>query len=92
MTWQLVYTKQDQKDAWKLAAAVCPATPSKKPPPHEKPMDDLTRAYSRRINIRHRLAYQFEGAQAPVPLRVIDFRNLQAQKAKAPRTCWFSGL
>lgn len=69
MTWQLVYTKQAQKDAKKLAAAglkqkaqellaVLVANPYQNPPPYEKLVGDLNGAYSRRINIQHRLIYQ----------------------------------
>ncbi|OOE73176.1 toxin of toxin-antitoxin system [Salinivibrio sp. ML198] len=69
MTWKLVYTKQAQKDAKKLAAsglkpkaqellALIEDDPYRKPPPFEKLVGDLTGAYSRRINIQHRLVYQ----------------------------------
>lgn len=69
MTWQLVYTKQAQKDAQKLAAAglkekakalleVVRGNPFQNPPPYEKLVGDLFGAYSRRINIQHRLVYQ----------------------------------
>ena len=69
MTWQLVYTKQAQKDAHKLAAAglkdkakalleVVRENPFQNPPPYEKLVGDLAGAYSRRINIQHRLVYQ----------------------------------
>lgn len=69
MTWQLVYTKQAQKDAQKLAAAglkdkakgllaVLQGNPLQNPPPYEKLVGDLAGAYSRRINIQHRLVYQ----------------------------------
>ena len=69
MNWQLVYTKQAQKDAQKLAAAglkdkakallaVIQENPYQTPPPYEKLVVDLAGAYSRRINIQHRLVYQ----------------------------------
>ena len=69
MTWKLVYTRQAQKDAKKLAAsrlkpkAQKPLTliaedPYRRPPPFEKLIGDLAGAYSRRINIQHRLVYQ----------------------------------
>lgn len=69
MIWQLVYTKQAQKDAKKLAAAglklkaqellaVLTSNPYQNPPPFEKLVGDLNGAYSRRINIQHRLVYQ----------------------------------
>ncbi len=69
MTWQLVYSKHAQKDAKKLAAAglkaravqllaVLTADPFQNPPPYEKLIGDLAGAYSRRINIQHRLVYE----------------------------------
>lgn len=69
MTWQLVYTTRAQKDAKKLAAAglkrkaqellaVLISNPYQNPPPYEKLVGDLNGAYSRRINIQHRLIYQ----------------------------------
>jgi Txe/YoeB family toxin of toxin-antitoxin system len=69
VSWQLVYTKQAQKDAKKLAAAglkekaqellaILAANPLQNPPPYEKLIGDLSGAYSRRINIQHRLVYQ----------------------------------
>lgn len=67
--WQLVFTKQAQKDAKKLSAAglrpkaealleVLRKNPFQNPPPYEKLVGDLAGAYSRRINIQHRLVYQ----------------------------------
>ncbi len=67
--WQLVFTKQAQKDALKLAAAglrskaeklldILRNNPFQNPPPYEKLVGDLAGAYSRRINIQHRLVYQ----------------------------------
>jgi toxin YoeB len=67
--WKLVYTKQAQKDAKKISAAnlkdktievlnVLEENPFKSPPPYEKLVGDLTGAYSRRINIQHRVVYQ----------------------------------
>ena len=69
MSWQLIFTKQAQKDAKKLSAsglkpktqellAVLAANPYQNPPPYEKLVGDLSGAYSRRINIQHRLVYQ----------------------------------
>ncbi|WP_417547569.1 Txe/YoeB family addiction module toxin [Marinobacter segnicrescens] len=69
MTWKLVYTKQAQKDAKKLASsglkpkaqellALIAEDPYRKPPPFEKLIGDLSGAYSRRVNIQHRLVYQ----------------------------------
>ena len=67
--WTLVYTSQAQKDAKKLASAglrnkaeklleILSQNPFQKPPPYEKLRGDLEGAYSRRINIQHRLVYQ----------------------------------
>ena len=69
MTWSLVYTKAAQKDAKHLAAAglkpkaqallgILEQNPYQTPPPFEKLVGDLSGAYSRRINIQHRLVYQ----------------------------------
>lgn len=69
MTWRVVFTKQAQKDAKKLAAAglrskaetllsILAENPYQTPPPYEKLVGDLAGAYSRRINIQHRLVYQ----------------------------------
>ena len=69
VNWTLVYTKQAQKDAKKISAAgLCPKAqsileilkknPFQTPPPFEKLVGDLSDAYSRRINIQHRLVYQ----------------------------------
>lgn len=69
MSWNLAYTKQAQKDAQKLAAAglkpkakllldILAENPFQNPPPYEKLVGDLAGAYSRRINIKHRLVYQ----------------------------------
>ncbi len=67
--WQLVFTKQAQKDAKKIAHSglkpqaerpleIIKENPFKNPPPYEKLVGDLLGAYSRRINIQHRLIYQ----------------------------------
>lgn len=69
MSWTLVYSKQAQKDAKKLSAsplkkkaqkllALMKQNPYQKPPPYESLVGDLTGAYSRRINIQHRIVYQ----------------------------------
>ncbi|GAO36652.1 toxin of toxin-antitoxin (TA) system [Sulfuricella sp. T08] len=69
MSWQVVYSKHAEKDAKKLAAAglktkaqellaVLAADPFQNPPPYEKLVGDLAGAYSRRINIQHRLVYE----------------------------------
>ena len=67
--WQLVFTKQAQKDAKKIAHSglkpqaerlleIIKENPFKNPPPYEKLVGDLSGAYSRRINIQHRLVYE----------------------------------
>ena len=69
MSWQLIYTKQANKDARKLAASglkakavellrIIEKDPFQNPPPYEKLVGDLMGAYSRRITIQHRLVYQ----------------------------------
>jgi len=69
VSWKLVYTRQAQRDAKKLTASglrpkaqilldVLAIDPFRDPPPFEKLMGDLAGAYSRRINIQHRLVYQ----------------------------------
>ena len=69
MTWRLVYTRQAQKDARRLAEAglkdkavalleILEANPFQSPPPFEKLVGDLAGATSRRINIQHRLVVQ----------------------------------
>ncbi len=69
MSWQIVFTKQAQKDAQKIARSglkpqaerlleILTEDPFRNPPPYEKLVGDLSGAYSRRINIQHRLVYQ----------------------------------
>ena len=69
MKWKVVYAKQAQKDAKKLSLAglenkaiqlfnLLKIDPSQHPPQFEKLIGDLAGAYSRRINIQHRLVYQ----------------------------------
>jgi len=69
VTWRIVYTKQAQKDAKKIATAglkpkaekllqILSKNPFQTPPPFEKLIGDLSGASSRRINIQHRLVYQ----------------------------------
>lgn len=69
MNWKLVYTKDAQKDAKKISRSglrekteqvlrVLAKNPFQNPPPFEKLVGDLTGAYSRRINIQHRIVYQ----------------------------------
>jgi toxin YoeB len=67
--WKLYYTKQTKEDARKLASAGLKTKAQsllntleinhfQNPPPYEKLVGDLSGAYSRRINIQHRLVYQ----------------------------------
>jgi toxin YoeB len=69
VTCEIVFTKQAQKDAKKLASAglkpkaqnlleIIRENPFQKPPPYEKLIGDLAGAYARRINVQHRLVYQ----------------------------------
>ena len=67
--WQVVFTKQAQKDAKKLSSSglrqkaeqlieILRENPYQTPPPFEKLLGDLSGAFSRRINIQHRMVYQ----------------------------------
>jgi len=69
VSWRLVFTKQAQKDAKKIAQTglkpqaarlldILRNDPYQSPPPYEKLVGDLSGAFSRRINIQHRLVYQ----------------------------------
>lgn len=69
VNWQVVFTRQAQKDAKKISAAglrakaedlleILAKDPYRTPPPFEKLLGDLAGAHSRRINIQHRLVYQ----------------------------------
>lgn len=69
VSWNLVYSKYAIKDAKKISAAglkekaqglleILEVNPSQNPPPYEKLIGDLKDAYSRRINVQHRLVYE----------------------------------
>lgn len=69
VSWEVVYAKQAMKDAKKLAASgfkpkaqellvILANDPFQNPPPFEKLVGDLAGAYSRRINIQHRMVYE----------------------------------
>jgi len=69
VTWELAYSKYALKDAKKITAAglkekaqallnILEINPFQNPPPYEKLVGDLKNAYSRRINIQHRLVYE----------------------------------
>ena len=69
MAWEILFTKQAQKDAKKIASVglrpkvealleVLAKNPLQSPPPYEKLVGDLDGARSRRINIQHRIVYQ----------------------------------
>jgi Txe/YoeB family toxin of toxin-antitoxin system len=77
--WELVYTKQAQKDAKKLASSnlkdkaqallsILQFDPFQNPPPYEKLVGDLEGAYSRRINMQHRLVYEVIEAENTVKI------------------------
>lgn len=77
MSWRLLYTKQAQKDAKRLAASglrpkaqelldLLADDPFRSPPPFEKLVGDLRGACSRRTNIQHRLVYQALEAERTV--------------------------
>ncbi|MBA3485799.1 MAG: Txe/YoeB family addiction module toxin [Lysobacter sp.] len=77
MSWRVIFTKQAQKDARKLASAglkekaqallaVIAENPFQTPPAYEKLVGDLAGACSRRINIQHRLVYQVLQAEHTV--------------------------
>lgn len=69
MSWEIFFTRQAQKDAKKINQSglktktielldILAVNPFQNPPPYEKLVGDLSGAYSRRINIQHRLVYQ----------------------------------
>jgi Txe/YoeB family toxin of toxin-antitoxin system len=77
VSWSVVYTRQAQKDAKKIASSNLKPQAQRlldliarnlfqNPPPYEKLMGDLDGAYSRRINIQHRLVYQVYAAEHTV--------------------------
>jgi Txe/YoeB family toxin of toxin-antitoxin system len=77
VNWSVVYAKQALKDAKKVKAAglkekaqallaVLEGDPFQNPPPFEKLVGDLSGAYSRRINIQHRLVYEVFAEQRTV--------------------------
>lgn len=82
MNWTIVYTRQAQKDARKIASSnlksqaqrlldIITGNPFQNPPPYEKLVGDLSGAYSRRINIQHRLVYQvYEGEHTVKVIRM----------------------
>ena len=79
MSWKVIFTKQAQKDARKIADSglklkaeklieILHSNPFQKPPPYEKLVGDLSGAYSRRINIQHRLIYQILAKEKTVKI------------------------
>ena len=79
MKWNIVYTKQAQREAKKLSKAglkekaisildLLKNNPYQTPPPFEKLTGDLTGAYSRRINIQHRIVYQIMKEQNTIKI------------------------
>ncbi len=79
MSWRIVFTKQAQKDAKKVSAhnlrpkaekiiKILRQNPYQIPPPYEKLVGDLASAYSRRLNIQHRIVYQIIADEKTVKL------------------------
>ena len=79
VTWNLVFTRDACKDSKKIQAAglrgraeglltVLRTNPFQNPPPYERLVGDLAGAYSRRINIKHRLVYQVYKAERTVKI------------------------
>ncbi|MFU8889849.1 MAG: Txe/YoeB family addiction module toxin [Trueperaceae bacterium] len=79
MSWRIRFTRQAQKDATKLAASglrpkaetlldILREDPFRQPPPDEELIGDLRGAYSRRINIQHRLVYEVVAAERVVKI------------------------
>jgi toxin YoeB len=77
VSWSIVYTRQAQNDAKKIASSnlrpqaerlldILARDPFQNPPPYEKLVGDLAGAYSRRINIQLRLVYQVYDAERTV--------------------------
>jgi toxin YoeB len=77
--WQLKFTKQAQKDAQKIAASglksktqqllsILKQNPFMNPPSYEKLQGDLKEAYSRRINVQHRLVYEVIDSEKTVKI------------------------
>jgi Txe/YoeB family toxin of toxin-antitoxin system len=77
VTWRVVFTKQAQKDARRIDSAglrpkaeylleILRTNPFQTPPSYEKLVGDLAGAYSRRINIQHRLVYEVFAAEQTV--------------------------
>ncbi len=77
MSWTVVFTKQARKDAKKLSASglksnaeeiiqILRENPYQVPPTYAKLLGDLSGAYSRRINIQHRIVYQILGEEKTV--------------------------
>lgn len=79
VSWELVFTRDACKDAKKIQAAglrsrvdallaVLHTNPLQNPPPYERLVGDLAGAYSRRINLKHRLVYQIYKAERTVKI------------------------
>lgn len=77
MSWELLFSRQSVKDVKKLKAArlgknaekildILRENPFQNPPPYERLVADLEGAYSRRINIQHRVVYQVNKAKKQV--------------------------
>ena len=94
MKWELYFTRQARRDARKLAASglraraqqlldIIVENPFQNPPPYERLVGDLAGAYSRRINIQHRLVYQVlnDRARGQSPSHVDALRVAQPASA-----------
>ncbi len=79
MSWRILFTQQAQKDAKKVSASnlkpkaekiieILHQNPFQTPPPYEKLVGDLAGAYSRRLNIQHRIIYQIIADEKTVKL------------------------
>ena len=99
VSWQLVFTKHAQKDAKKLAASglkpnaqalldvLCSQSISDPPPPYEKLVGDLAGAYSRRINIQHRLSTRCCRTRRSSSASHVDALRVARRSAARPGSC-----
>jgi Txe/YoeB family toxin of toxin-antitoxin system len=99
VNWTLVFTRQAAKDAKKLARsglrgkaesilAILRRNPFQAPPPFEKLVGDLAGAYSRRINIQHRIVYEVTEKQRVEPASLLSGTTGQVLACVHPRIAW----
>jgi toxin YoeB len=103
VSWQILYTKQAQKDAKRLASAglkektqgllrVLEDDPFQSPPPFAKLVGDLSGAHSRRVNIQHRQVYQSAGRrtgrEGPEDVDALRLMVCQTWVLDKVRTMW----